>query len=197
LKFRAARAHNPRDIAPAETQMIRFRALDWPTDRAALLALDTNFATDRFYRLRQAARSVSLEETTAPSPIYKSYSLINSVDELPTMSWVQVAHDADAVVGLAALRFEEWNRRARLEHLYVAMPHRGRGIGRLLVESAVKRARQLRARGVWVETQTTNYAALCFYERIGFVWCGLDTSLYDADGVSLEEFAIFLWRPLS
>jgi ribosomal protein S18 acetylase RimI-like enzyme len=177
--------------------MIKFRALDWPADRDALLALDTNFSTDRFYRLKQAGRSVSLVETTAPSPIHKSYSLTNRVDELPTMSWVQIAHDADAVVGLAAMRFEEWNRRARLEHLYVAKPQRGRGIGRVLVESAVKQARQLGARGVWVETQTTNYAAICFYERAGFVWCGLDTTLYDADEVSVEEFAMFLWRPVS
>ena len=177
--------------------MIRFRALDWPTDRAALLALDTNFATDRFYRLKQAGRSVSLEETTSPSPIYKSYSLANRVDELPTMSWIQVAHDADAVVGLAAMRFEEWNRRARLEHLYVAKHHRGRGIGRMLVESAVRRAQQLGARGVWVETQTTNYGAIRFYERTGFAWCGLDTSLYDPDDVSVNEIAVFLWRAVS
>ena len=113
------------------------------------------------------------------------------------MSCVQVAHEADAVVGLAALRFEEWNRRACLEHLYVAKPHRRRGIGRVLVESAVKRARQLRARGVWVETQTTNYGAIRFYERTGFAWCGLDTSLYDPDDVSVNEIAVFLWRAVS
>jgi ribosomal protein S18 acetylase RimI-like enzyme len=113
------------------------------------------------------------------------------------MSWVQVAEDADAVVGLAAMRLEQWNRRARLEHLYVASQVRGRGIARALVESAMDGARQLGARGVWVETQTTNYGAIRFYERTGFAWCGLDTSLYDPDDVSVNEIAVFLWRAVS
>ena len=121
--------------------MIVFRPLHWPADRAALLALDTSSVTDRFYRLEQAGRSISLEETMATSPIHKSYRFADEVDALPTMSWVQVAQDADAVVGLAALRFEAWNRRARLEHLYVAPQARGRGIGRALVESALDGAR--------------------------------------------------------
>ncbi|HEY3038721.1 MAG TPA: GNAT family N-acetyltransferase [Pyrinomonadaceae bacterium] len=173
------------------------RPLKWPTDRAALLALDTTFVTDRFYRLEQAARSISLEETMATSPIRKSYPLNSKVDAFPTMSWVQVAQDADAVVGLAAMRLEQWNRRARLEHLYVAPQARGRGIGRALVGSAMDGARQLGARGVWVETQTTNYGAIRFYERVGFVWCGLDTSLYELDDVRVDEIAVFLWRPVS
>ena len=177
--------------------MITLRELDWPADRAALLALDTTSVTDRFYRLEQAGRSISLEETMATSPIHKSYPLTNEVDALPTMSWVQVAQDADAIVGLAAMRLEPWNRRARLDHLYVAPQGRRRGTGRALVESAMDGARQLGARGVWVETQTTNYGAIRFYERAGFVWCGLDTSLYDPDDVSVEEIAVFLWRPVS
>jgi ribosomal protein S18 acetylase RimI-like enzyme len=174
--------------------MIVFRPLHWPADRAALLALDTSSVTDRFYRLEQAGRSISLEETMATSPIHKSYRLADEVDALPTMSWVQVAQDADAVVGLAALRFEAWNRRARLEHLYVAPQARRRGIGRALVESALEGARRLGARGVWVETQTTNYGAIVFYERTGFLWCGLDTSLYDPTDVSGDEIVVFLWK---
>ena len=174
--------------------MMMLRPLQWPADRAALLALDTTFMTDRFYRLEHSGRSFSLEETMATSPIRKSFAFDNEIDVLPTMSWVQVAQDSDAVVGLAAMRLEQWNRRARLEHLYVASQVRGRGIARALVESAMDGARQLGARGVWVETQTTNYGAIRFYERTGFAWCGLDTSLYDPDDVSVNEIAVFLWR---
>jgi ribosomal protein S18 acetylase RimI-like enzyme len=72
-----------------------------------------------------------------------------------------------------------------------------RGIGRALVEAALEGARQLGARGVWVETQTTNYGAIIFYERTGFSWCGLDTSLYDPAHVSGDEIAIFFWRAVT
>ena len=173
------------------------RPLDWPHDRAGLLALDTSFEGERFYRLELNGRSMSLREMIASSPIKKSYSLINEVDALPTMSWVQIAEDDAVVVGLAAMRFEQWNRRARLEHLYVARQARGRGIGRKLVGSALQAARQLGARGVWVETQTINYDAIRFYKRAKFAWCGADVSLYDPKEVSFDEIALFFWRAVS
>ena len=174
--------------------MLELSALDWPSDRAALLALDTNHVSDRMLRLELGARSVSLVEQVLPAAIRRAYRLDDIVDALAGYAWVRVARDGGSVVGLAALALEAWNQRARLEHLYVAAGARGQGLGRALVESAMEAARGLGARGVWVETQTSNAGAVGFYERVGFRWCGFDSSLYDPQAVANSEVGIFFWR---
>jgi len=177
--------------------MLELRKLDWPTDRAAVIALDTSYVADRRLRLDLTARCATLVEDVLPELVHRTYGLVDIVEKLADHAWVRVANQGAEIAGLAALSFEPWNRRARLEHLYVAKQARRQGVGRALVEAAVQAARALGARGVWVETQTTNYPAVLFYEQVGFRWCGLDSSLYDPQIVTDDEVGIFFWRDLS
>jgi GNAT superfamily N-acetyltransferase len=170
------------------------RGLDWPNDRDSILALDTSYVADRRLCLDMTARCAALVEEVLPVPVSRTYGLGDIVDKLPEYAWVRVASDGPEVVGLAALSFEAWNRRVRLEHLYVTKRVRGRGVGRTLIEAALQAAASLGARGVFVETQTTNYGAVRFYEQTGFRWCGLDSSLYDRETVADGEVGIFFWR---
>lgn len=176
--------------------MIKFRLLCWPDDRASLMALDTSFTTDRIYSLQRTGRSFSLEEVAISPPVSKSYRLADDLDTFSTLDWARVADDGGIVVGLAAMRIEQWNRRANLEHLYLAPSARGLGVGRAMVEAALSDARRRKARCLWVETQTINYGAIRFYERIGFEWCGLDTWLYDERDVGGNEIALFFSRAI-
>jgi ribosomal protein S18 acetylase RimI-like enzyme len=177
--------------------MIVLRDLSWPEDRAPLLTLDTSFTSDRVYRLQRAGRSFTLEEVVARRPVSKCYPLASEVELLASLDWVQVASDAGKVVGVVGMGLQLWNRRATLYHLYLGREARHRGIGRAMVEAAIGEARRRGARHLWAETQTINYGAVCFYERMGFEWCGLDTSLYDPAEVQEEEVALFFARALA
>jgi ribosomal protein S18 acetylase RimI-like enzyme len=174
--------------------LIALRPLRSPDDRESLLALDTSFTTDRVFRLERTAHMVTLDEMAADPPIQKSYSLASDVDLLSRHDWVLIAEDDQKVVGMAAMTFEAWNRRAVLRHLYVTRAARRIGVGQALVASAFEAARDRKARCLWVETQTVNYAAVKFYRRAGFSWCGFDTSLYDTDDVDAQEVALFFSR---
>ena len=177
--------------------MVVLRELRWPEDRASLLALDTSFRTDRVYRLERSAHSFTLEETSIVPSLEKSYPLEGVVDMLPTLDWVQVASDGGAVVGVVAMQFENWNRRANLHHLYLAPAARRQGVGRVMIETAWREASGRHMRSLWAETQTINYAAIRFYERTGFTLCGLDTSLYDPRDVNDGEIALFFTQDLA
>ena len=177
--------------------MVELRALRWPEDRAALLALDTSFTTDRGYRIERRAHSFALEEVSIAPSLRKSYPLEKEIDSLATFDWVQVASDGGAVVGLVAMKFESWNGRANLHHLYVAPSARRQGVGRAMIESALREANRSHMRSLWAETQTINYAAVRFYERTGFTLCGLDTSLYDPRKVVDGEIALFFSRSVN
>jgi ribosomal protein S18 acetylase RimI-like enzyme len=136
------------------------------------------------------------EEVVAP-PLCKRYPFQPS-DPAEQANWdhAVVAEDNERLVGFAAAQYAAWNRRAILWHLYVAPNHRGRGVGTRLLDSVEAFAREQGARCLWLETQNVNVPALRFYLRSGFALCGLDTSLYDADGSAREETALFLARPV-
>lgn len=177
--------------------MVTLRSLDWPADRPALLALDTSFRTERVYQVVCRERSFVLSPVPVSPPLDKDYRFADDVDSLPGFDQVIVAERAATIVGIAALKVESWNRRAVLWHLYVAPAQRGQGVGRALIDGVVQVARLHQARCIWLETQNTNYAAIQFYERVGFQWCGLDTSLYDPHSQAAHEIALFFVYQLS
>ena len=176
--------------------MVKLRPLRWPDDRAALCALDTSFTTDRVYQAVVSGLSVRLEDTAIAPPLHKAYELADDVDGFPMFDHVVVAEIEETLVGVAALKLELWNRRAVLGHLYIAPPYRVRGAGRALIDDVVRAARERQARCLWLETQNVNYGAIQFYQRVGFRFCGLDTTLYDPQGSAGSEIALFFARQL-
>ncbi len=177
--------------------MVTVRPLGWPADRSALLALDTSFITDQVYHVVQTDQSFVLSTVAVIPPLRKDYQFANDVDSLPSFDQVVVA-EADAhLIGIAALKVEAWNRRAIIWHFYIAPAYRRRGVGRILIDSVIEAAQARDVRCLWLETQTINYSAIQFYKRVGFQWCGLDTSLYDPDGSATEEIALFFVRYLA
>jgi ribosomal protein S18 acetylase RimI-like enzyme len=176
--------------------MLNLRTLNWPADRDGLLALDTSFTTERVYRVTGADASFTLEEETVDPPLRKVFDLVDEVESLPDLDSVVVAEVEGRIVGLLALKHEAWNRRAVIWHLYVDPSTRGQGIGRALIEEAIQTAQRWSARCLWLETQNINIGAIQFYRRLGFQWCGLDTTLYDPAGEAAGEIALFFALPV-
>jgi GNAT superfamily N-acetyltransferase len=175
-------------------KLISIRALEWPSDRAAVLAIDTSVILDYVYRLKREGNSFSLEVVEQSPPETKRYDLADEEDSIARAAWARVAlHDGE-IVGVATMNYEAWNRRARFEHLYVDKAFRGQGVGRLLVKAALAEAEAVGMRCLWVETQTINAPAIEFYKHLGFKWCGFDTSLYDSATIAPSEEAIFFVR---
>jgi len=171
--------------------MAHLRALQWPADREALRSLDISFTTERIYEVRASGLSFALVETPVSPARHKAYGTADEVDSLPTYDYVVVAEVDEILVGVAALSVEAWNRRAALRHIYVDAGHRGHGIGRALIEDVVREGRERQARCLWLDTQNINYAAIQFYRRLGFQFCGLDTTFYDSRESLAGEIAVF------
>ena len=75
-------------------------------------------------------------------------------------------------VGLVQLRFRPsiWSDslEAYLQELYVAPAHRGKGIGRALLETAIDLARDRGASSIDLGTSVDDVAAIGLYESAGF-----------------------------
>lgn len=85
-----------------------------------------------------------------------------------------VVEDDGWMVGTLQLTFipgltHRGSERAQLEGVRVATSHRSQGIGRLLFEWAIERARQRGCRMVQLTTDKRRPDAYRFYESLGFV----------------------------
>ncbi len=98
--------------------------------------------------------------------------------------------------GLIQIEHQSWNRSLRVWDISVEEGHRRRGVGTALVGIAQKRARELGARRIVLETQTSNLKAIAFYESCGFALVGLDATNYTNDDVGKGEVRLEMaWYP--
>ena len=115
-------------------------------DRPAVLAVDT-LAFEPFWRLDDSG----LDEAISATPHAR----------------FRVAVDADEeIVGYAVTG--RAGRRGYLQRLAVHPQLQRQGIGRLLVDDALRWLRRWRVERVMVNTQRSNAGALALYERLGF-----------------------------
>jgi ribosomal protein S18 acetylase RimI-like enzyme len=95
-------------------------------------------------------------------------------------------------IGLIELGYDKWNNRMRVWELLVEEEFRRRGIGRLLMNHAVKIAKEKGARMLVLETQTNNTVAIDFYLNFGFELIGLDIAAYSNEDTKKKEVRLEL-----
>jgi lactoylglutathione lyase len=115
----------------------------------------------------EAAAPVRVEPHTGPRaelrPLFEeAEESADALDAYIEAGDVLVALEADRVVGHLQLVDGE------IRNMAVAADHRGRGIGRALVEAAVQRARDERRSTLVVATAAADVGNLRFYQRAGF-----------------------------
>jgi ribosomal protein S18 acetylase RimI-like enzyme len=147
------------------------------SDRGQVIAVDTSITVESILRVRQDGASFLIQTQPLDRPRVKAFDLRAEVGDAGwDVAWV--AEDPEGIVGFAATRYEDWNRRQVLLHLYVSPSFRRRGIGRELVTEAVEQGRANRADHMWLETSNANAPAVRAFEHMGFALCGLDVTLY-------------------
>jgi len=106
----------------------------------------------------------------------------------PPSGCLFLAMEGDTPVGCMARR-DLGGGTCEMKRLYVAPEHRGRGIGRLLVEEVIHRAERLGYRGMVLDTMPEMAGAVALYRDFGFVEAA---PYWDHPAAR----AVFLERPL-
>lgn len=88
-----------------------------------------------------------------------------------------------------------WNQNAFIDDLLVAAAHRGRGVGTMLMDAAVRWGKENGLHGVSLETQDNNLLACRFYLKYGFKLGGIDRRVYDASPYRGETALYFYLEP--
>ena len=124
--------------------------------------------------------SVRLEEKPLTKPARKAFESSLYEDWLASPTAFAATGDTD--LGYIEVDREDWHNRMRIAELLVLEPHRGHGIGKMLLEKVKELAKQEGYREIVLETQSCNVPAIGFYMGQGFKVVGIDLSCYtDAD----------------
>jgi ribosomal protein S18 acetylase RimI-like enzyme len=173
--------------------MITLREATFPKDAEQIVCMDVSFTTDTIYTAYRDGDQMGLRLTALQSPLTKRFPL----DDLDEGAWefAMVATVEGRICGFLAARYQTWNRRLTISHLYVDRPQRRKGIARLLLDQAQVFGIAKNALNMWVETSSVNTSGVRAYRRLGFELCGLDTTLYRGTSAAAET-ALFLARPI-
>lgn len=98
--------------------------------------------------------------------------------------------EAEAVYGYIHAA-KSWNHMVEIRFIVLDVSIRGQGYGKMLLDEAVKWARQLGVAGIRLESQSNNVAACRFYKRYGFKFGGYDEYLYRGIPQNKQETAFF------
>jgi ribosomal protein S18 acetylase RimI-like enzyme len=105
-------------------------------------------------------------------------------------SAIYMAHLKGSIIGFAFVEFHAWNRLAQIQGLAVEQSQQRQGAASALVRQAEEFARGRQARGIYVDTPTSNARGRRFYEAIGYqVGYSMPRYYDDAmDGVTYQKF---------
>jgi ribosomal protein S18 acetylase RimI-like enzyme len=174
-------------------------------DEDVLKRLIVGYVSHQKYRVNRVetdtALSFTLELVRLDTLYVKRYPELDSETLESYRAMLQAGHSfgayaEDELVGIALAELHTWNRSLWVQELHVAESHRGKGIGRALMEALIEQAKALDCRVIVCETQNTNVPAIRFYQRMGFVIDGVDVSYYSNDDYPDGEIAVFLKRYL-
>jgi ribosomal protein S18 acetylase RimI-like enzyme len=162
---------------------------------AYLRELDSKYTSSHYYdvdvRAEAGSWRIELTRRAFEKTLDKNYRgrLFEDHVEEPR---VFAAMLDDRQVGWVELGYESWNNRMRVWEFLVDYELRNRGIGTLLMNHAVKVAKEKGARMLVLETQTNNDVAVKFYLNFGFKLIGLDIAAYSNDDVEKREIRLEL-----
>jgi ribosomal protein S18 acetylase RimI-like enzyme len=106
-----------------------------------------------------------------------------------TTSQIYGAFEGGELVGIAALKIQEGKKEAHkgsLLSVYVRAQARGKGVGRLLIETIVQAARQ-QIEILLLAVVSDNHEAIRLYERLGFVAYGRERNSLKWEGRYFDE----------
>jgi len=99
-------------------------------------------------------------------------------------------YHGDLLVAWAICDFRPKNNSLFIESFMVREEFRGQNMGKMLIKSINREAKNLKCRLVELETQNTNFHTIKFFQRAGFAITGINTKLYN-DSVETALFMSF------
>jgi ribosomal protein S18 acetylase RimI-like enzyme len=160
-------------------------------DLNACLSLNHDCVTDHVWQMQvhegSPEVSVAFDAIRLPRQMRATYprDLDLLVEDWQRGEGFLVAEVDGEVRGYVDLVARPWQRMGWAANMAVEREYRRRGIGTVLMRHASQWAREQGLQAILVEATTKNYPALCFYQKLGFRFCGYCDHYYPNQDIAL------------
>lgn len=159
---------------------------DYPNGKKVIY----EYTSDQYYDLRLTEHEngwgidLSLQDFDTPFHKYLEGEIF---EEYIENIECYIAEMDEREVGIVSFNHEGWNNVVRINDFHINPSEQQKGIGSQLMAFVKRRAKQLNARAIVLETQTSNYRAIQFYKKHGFNLTGLDAISYSNHDLEKKE----------
>lgn len=122
--------------------------------------------------------------------VYSAEQNMHSLSQDKENYGVYVAVSQKRCVGFVYVQYYAWNQLCQIQGLAVDPDAQRKGVASALVSRAEEFARSKKARGIYVDTPTSNIGGRKFYEAIGYQLGYMMPRYYEVklDGVTYQKF---------
>lgn len=159
-------------------------------DLNACLGIDGSFETEYVWQMDEHNTTgdiaIGFHLARLPRPM-KVASIISRDDVLYNYQHGGAIFLADdgAVRGYIDVTESAWNQVAYINNLAIAPGYRRKGIGTQLMRAALEWAQEKKLNTALLDTSTKDHPAICFYQKLGFSFCGFNDQLYPNHDIAL------------
>ncbi|MCL2620184.1 MAG: GNAT family N-acetyltransferase [Defluviitaleaceae bacterium] len=163
--------------------------------------LPFHYTTDEYYDVDISRSGKDFHVSFVKKPLSTPYKKLPDDSESLFQPWWDdikawgVVSDGKLLAAIET-SIESWNKRLRVNELWVDKSLRRQGLARTLMNKAMERALLEKCRMIVLETQSCNVPAIDFYLNYGFTLVGFDAGAYQNDDLERKEvrmeFGIFL-----
>ena len=147
-----------------------FRIADPAADRAALIALNVEYASWVFAEIEKMSGLAARDILGAEVADYIPTVIDKVCGDVPPRGVFYLVEDAGQVVAMGGLRSSD-DGIAELKRVYVRPAGRGRGLGEAITRRLVDDARAFGYRSLRLDTLPIMRGAQALYESLGFADC--------------------------
>jgi ribosomal protein S18 acetylase RimI-like enzyme len=139
---------------------------------------------------RSAIRRILTKIGWAEQYISAMESAVDVFSREPEVYGVYLATSNGEAVGYLYVQYYAWNQLCQIQGLAVSPEFQRQGAASALVKRAEEFARSMKARGIYVETPTSNTGGRRFYEATGYQLGYIMPRYYEdrMDGVTYQKF---------
>jgi GNAT superfamily N-acetyltransferase len=161
------------------------------SDLNACLSLDHDCVTDHVWQMKvqeeEKSIGVTFQTVRLPRRMRAEYprDLGQLVEDWQQGAVFLVAEVDGEIRGYVDLHARRWQQTCWVANLAVDRGYRRRGIGTALMRDARQWAREQGLNSVLAESTTKNHPGLCFYQKLGFQFCGFNDHYYTNQDIAL------------
>lgn len=171
-------------------KIIKLNRADFPNGKTVV----PGYSSDKYYDLVMSEGSNGWEikfDLKYFNKIFTKSMPVEIFEDYKLEQECYIAEVNGTESGIISFSHQDWNNTLRIWDMYIYNEDMKRkGIGTILMNIAKKRAREINARAIVLETQTSNYTAIEFYKKNGFELTGFDKLAYTNKDVERGEVRI-------